>query len=103
MRLKDLVEFWNLPSLKINLMLEKTAENEPFYAAAVRHFYKQAVSLNPRLLFAARKYEFGFAVCPLGQNFETYLMKLEASARRKYKKALRLGYQFKRFDYNSHL
>jgi len=42
-------------------------------------------------------------LCELRRDFEEYFMRLEASARGNYRKALRLGYEFKRFDYNSRL
>src|SRR5258708_5476954 len=84
-------------------MLKKTAKNPPFSPPAVRLFYNQATRLNPHLLFAARKYQYGVALCPLPQTFEAYFMKIEASARRNYKKALRSGYEFRKIDYNAHL
>ncbi len=96
-------EFLNLPKLKIHLMFEKTNGNHRFYADAVQRFYDEASALHPKLLFTAKKYQYGFAACVLPKEFDTYFMAIEASARRNYKKAQRLGYVFRRIDYNEHL
>jgi hypothetical protein len=103
MRLRDLIDVFHLPKVQINLMLEHTLRNDPFYAEAVKTFYKEASTPHPKLLFMAGRYQFGYAVCKLPQKFDDYFMKIDASARRNYKKAARLGYVFKRFNYNDHL
>jgi hypothetical protein len=102
-RLHDVIDFIHLPKVDINLMLEKTADNDPFYAQAVRSFYKEASARHPKLLFVAGRYQYGYAVCRLPETFDAYFMKIDASARRNYKKASRLGYLFRRFNYNDHL
>src|SRR5262245_11733212 len=83
-------------------MLDKTANNDFFYGQVVRTFYNHAVSRHPKWLLV-KNYEYGFTICELPGNFETYFMNVEASARRNYKKALRLGYRMRRFDFNGHL
>jgi hypothetical protein len=103
MQINDLIKFIKLPKIQINLMFEKTAENEPFFAEAVQRFYRDATALHPKFLFTARKYEYGFAACLLPRDFETYFMKVDASARRNFKKAVRMGYTFRRIQYNDHL
>src|SRR5690242_12322221 len=103
MLLRDFIDLFQLPQVRINLMQEKTAENDPFYADAVAKFYKEAVALHPKFLFVARKFEFGFAMCKLPGSFEAYLALLDSSARTNYRKAQRHGYEFRRFDYNAHL
>jgi hypothetical protein len=100
MRLQDLIDIWRLPHVQINLMLEQTVNNEPFYAQAVKNFYRDASAPHPKLLFAAGRYQYGYAVCRLHEKFDEYFMKIDASARRNCKKAARLGYTFKRFNYN---
>jgi hypothetical protein len=103
MQWKDVVDLFSLPRVRINLMSDKTQDNDPFYAAAVSRFYREATALHPKALFVARKYEFGYAVCALPAEFDDYFMALDSSARGNYRKALRLGYTFSRFDYNAYL
>ena len=46
----------------------------------------------------------GVAVCRLPRDFaDEYFMRIEAAARRNVKKARRLGYEFRRIEYNDHL
>jgi hypothetical protein len=101
--IKEVLGMFSIPRVAINLMHEKTADNDPFYDRAVMHFYNEAKALHPKLLFAARKYEYGYALCPVPNRFDDYFMNIEASARRNYKKSVKLGYQFKRFHYNNYL
>src|SRR4051794_29257746 len=101
--IKDILEFLSLPYVTVNLMYDQTPQNDPFYARVVKGFYKEAQALHPKFLFAARRYEHGFALCPLPAAFDDYFMRIEASARRNYKKAVKLGYQFRRINYNDHL
>lgn len=101
-RLKDIRDIISLPRVSINLMFEKTRENNPFFAQAVTYFYKEATSLHPKLLFV-RKFQHGFALCKLPPTFDEYFKSLEFTARQNYRKAQRSGYTVRRFDFNSHL
>src|SRR5262249_6547681 len=65
-------------------------------------FYHEATARHPKLPLA-RRYEYGFSFCVLPKEFDAYYMKIEASARRNHKKALRLGYQVRRFEVNDYL
>jgi len=102
MKLRDFIDIFRLPRATVNLMLEQTTDNDPFYAKVVKAQYDEANSRHPKMLFA-RKYEYGYTLCELPKTFDDYFMKIEASARRNYKKALRLGYKTKRMDFNKHL
>ena len=102
MLIKDLMEMLRLPRAVVNLMSEKTAENDPFYARVVQDFYREASARHPKLLLA-KKYEYGFTLCKLPKDFNAYFMEVEASARRNYRKAIRLGYRMTRFDFNTYL
>jgi len=97
-----LLQIFNLPKVSINLMLEKTQSNDPFYAAVVKKFYALANARHAKLFFA-KQYEYGFALCRLPESFEDYFHALKKSARWNYRKATRLGYEVKRFDVNSRL
>src|SRR5438105_1642575 len=97
-----ILNFFNLPKVSVNLMLEKTQENDPFYAAVVKKFYKMANARHAKLLFA-KQYEYGFAMCRLPASFGDYFRGLKKSARWNYRKATRLGYDVKRFDVNQRL
>jgi hypothetical protein len=103
MNIKDLFELMNLPHIEINLQLEKTAGNDPFFETAVRRFYRDAWTPHPKLLYFGRKYQYGFAACPVPAAFDDYFRRLDSSARRNHRKAVREGYVFKRLDYNAHL
>lgn len=102
MNVKDALEIFRLPRTTINLMLEKSADNDPFFRALTENFYNMAVARHPKLL-VVKRYEFGFALCSLPAAFEMYYANIEASARRNHKKALRLGYAVKRFAFNDRL
>jgi hypothetical protein len=91
-----------LPHLSINLMWEKTAENHAFFARLVEEFYRDSKKRHPKYLVIS-KFRHGVATCVLPQEFDSYFMMVEASARRNYKKANRLGYTFQTIDFNSFL
>ena len=102
MRINDISEIYKLPEASINLMLEKTAGNDPFYAEVVKNYYAEATSRHPKLVFV-KKYTYGFSLCKMPSKFETYFSMLESTARGNHRKALRLGYEMKRFDFNTRL
>src|SRR5690348_5168421 len=101
-QLRDFIDVFRLPHVTINLMLDKTVGNDPFYRDLVLRTYKEANQRHPKWLLA-KKFQYGFALCELPKTFDEYFMKIEASARRNYKKALRLGYRMERIDFNRHL
>jgi hypothetical protein len=102
MFLKDLYELLKLPRVTINLMFEKTEPNEPFYADVVKRFYEEATAPHAKWPFA-KQYQYGVSLCELPDSFDDYFQQLDSSARGNYRKALRMGYQFRRFRYNDHL
>ena len=83
-------------------MLAETAGNDPFFAEAAREFLAMTRKRHPKMPWWGR-FEFGVALCVLPQNTGGYAEIVEPSARRNYKKAIRLGYEFKRIEYNRHL
>jgi hypothetical protein len=92
----------SLPKLTINLMHWATEKNDPFYERVVREFY-MASRKRHRKLPLVRALEYGVAVCVMPNLFEDYFKTIESSARRNYKKAERLGYEFRRIDCNQFL
>ena len=90
------------PQVSIDLMCAGAADNDPFYDRVTREFYRDATRRHPRFPLV-RHIEYGFAVCHLGDDFDAYLGRIDASARRNYKKSCRLGYTFGPVDYNAHL
>jgi len=82
-------------------MASKTAENHEFYRQLVQRFYSQANSRHRRFPLI-RNLQYGVALYPLPDRGETYFEAIEASARRNVRKAQRLGYSFKRIDFNEH-
>lgn len=98
---RDVREMLCLPNYGIDLMDDRTADNDPFYADLVRSFYSHAVSRHPKLPLIGRFTH--VAVCELPQSFDQYFRSIEAAARRNYKKAQRSGYRFATINYNDHL
>jgi hypothetical protein len=91
---------FSLPKASINLMLEKTRDNDPFYADMVKRFYGIANARHPKLFFI-KQFQYGFALCHMPPSFDDYFGSLKKSARWNYRKALRTGYEVKRFDANT--
>jgi hypothetical protein len=102
MLLRDVITFFRMPRVSINLMLEQASQNDPFYSKLVKLFYQDAQSRHRKLFFVG-KYAYGFALCALPKDFHNYFIKLKSSTRNEYRKALRLGYRVRRFDFNAHL
>jgi hypothetical protein len=97
-----LKELRSLPLVEINLMHDKTKDNDPFYARVVREFHASANRRHPRYL-VIRQRSHGVALCNLPAKFDDYYMLLESSARRNHKKAIREGCSFTRINFNDHL
>ena len=98
----DLVSFRNMPRVTVDLMLRDTAGNDPFYEKVVREYYASTRRRHPKFPLV-RVDEYGVALFTLAGSFDEYFMGIEASARRNYKKAARMGYHFEKMDYNVHL
>ena len=100
--ISDLVSFRHMPGVTVDLMLRETAGNDPFYEQVVRDYYASTRKRHPKFPLV-RIDEYGVALFRLPPAFEEYFMGIEASARRNYKKAARMGYRFEKIDYNVHL
>jgi hypothetical protein len=81
-------------------MSSRTAHNDPFFLKIVTQFYEDATRRHRRFPLI-RNLEFGVALFSLPDDPADYSNKIEASARRNVKKALRLGYSFSRIDFNA--
>lgn len=102
-RLKNnLTEIMHMPRVSINLDLAACQDNYSFFRRAVLDFYASTQKRHPRLPLVKAN-QFGVALCRLPAGFDEYFMLIEAAARRNYKKAQRLGYEFSRIDYNRFL
>lgn len=95
-------EIYDLPKVSINLMHDKTQGNDPFFAKVVSAFYKEANSRH-RKFPLVRRIQYGMAVCELPKKEGAYFEKIESSARRNHRKAIREGCVFRRIRFNDHL
>ncbi|PWY54087.1 hypothetical protein DGG96_18775 [Legionella qingyii] len=102
MQLNDLIEIFRLPKITINLMCEKTIENDPFFAKIVKNYYQETLKQHKAFFFIKRN-KYGVALCKLPKTFNDYFMQLEGSARRNYKKANKFGYSMQKINFNEHL
>jgi hypothetical protein len=102
--LKDDVRTFILdqPTLAIDLMFERTRDNDPFYARLVKEFHDNARAGRRKMPLVPR-FEWGVALCRLPSKYEQYFMMVDGAARRNLKKADRSGYLFSRIDPNDHL
>lgn len=99
---EDLLEARELPTLTVNMMLKRTADNDPFFAEIVRRFYDEARRPHPKLPLI-RSLEWGVSLCILPRSFDAYFMTIEGAARRNFKKAQRGACRFSRIEMNDHL
>jgi hypothetical protein len=98
----DLRAMLSMPRIRIALMHEQTSGNDPFYERIVREFFESATRPHPKYkVLPAMRY--GVACCVLAGESRAYQALIESSGRRNYKKAVRLGYSFRRIDFNDHL
>ena len=100
--LRDIREASGLPHIRICLMADAAASNDPFFARCVKEQFRDATRRHPKFPLI-RNREIGIAVCVLPENHDAYLRSVEGAARRNIKKAQRLGYQFSRIDPNNWL
>ncbi len=99
----DIREARELPHIEIYLMADRAeARNHPFYANLVKEHYRDATRRHPKFPLI-RHIEWGVALCQLPATFDEYFMMVEGAARRNFKKAKRLGYEFRPFDFDDHL
>jgi hypothetical protein len=91
-----------LPRVEVDLMYSRTAENDPFYASLTRQFHQESTARHRRY-WVIPQFGVGVALCQLPEKYDTYFMDIEAAGRRNCKKAMRLGYEFRRIDHNAHL
>lgn len=91
-----------VPVVELNLMLDGAATNHPFFQRITREFYSSASRPHPTMPLVPAKH-FGIALCPVQREPDWYFNAIEASGRRNVRKAIKLGYTFRRFDYNAHL
>ncbi|MGQ9661190.1 MAG: hypothetical protein ACUVWX_02495 [Kiritimatiellia bacterium] len=99
---RDLLTLRHMPSVNVNLMSSQTSKNDPFYAQVVREAYEYTRQRHPRFPLIRRD-QYGVALAILPQNAAEYFRSIEGSARRNYRKAVRLGYRFERIDFNRYL
>ena len=102
MLIRDLLDIYHLPRVSVNLMLEKTSGNEPFYSEMVKNFYADVRSRHPKL-WVVSKGVYGYSLCKLPADYETYFGLIESKARGNYRKAVRLGYVTRPFQFNDRL
>lgn len=98
----DLRTAMRLPHVTVNLMLDKSRGNHPFFAATTEKVYREYTRRHPRFPLI-RFLEYGVAMMPLPANHEAWFAAIEGSARRNVRKAVKLGYRFERILYNDHL
>jgi hypothetical protein len=97
-----IAEFRTMPRVSIDLMHRAAGDNDPFFGEIVRKYYADALRRHPRYLVVPQMV-YGVAICELPATFDKYYMKIEASARRNHKKAIREGCSFRRIAFNDHL
>ncbi len=95
-------EFWNLPRVTINLMRSATTGNDSFFEQMVLDHYRNARRRHLRHLFL-QEVVHGVALSQLPKTFDEYYMRIDGSARRNYKKAMREGCEVRKINYNDYL
>jgi len=83
-------------------MRSAAADNDPFFEQMVVRHYQNARRRRVRHLFM-REMVHGVALSRLPATFDEYYMRIEGSARRNHKKAVREGCEVRRIAYNEHL
>jgi hypothetical protein len=93
--------FCSLPCLRVDLMYARVRRIDAYYATVTEAFYREAVSRHRRFPLV-RAFTHGVALCELQGAPGDYLKRIEPSGRRNIRKAQRLGYIFKKIDYNAY-
>jgi hypothetical protein len=102
-KLKSFIkEVRSLPEVSIQLMHERSVDNDPFFGKIVKDFFNEANARHKKFPLI-RQLEYGLAVCELPQGPGAYFNKIESSARRNHKKAVREGCSFRRINFNDHI
>ena len=92
-----------LPTIQIDLMIDRTASNDPYFARITRDFYAETQKRHPKFPLWKR-HSIGVSTFSLDERgYEGYMKSIEASGRRNIKKAARLGYTVERINFNDHL
>jgi len=90
------------PQLGLSLKLNDTKNNDPFFEKITHDFYKEMTQRHKKLPIFGQMTR-GVAICPLQDSYEVYIKGIESSGRRNVKKAIRLGYTFRRITFNEHI
>lgn len=99
---RDVREFIYLPRVSIDLLSAELERNDPFFQRMVGDFYKDVNRHRVRRLFL-REMVHGVALSQLPATFDEYYMRIDGSARRNHKKAIREGCEVRRIVFNDHL
>src|SRR5437660_1507331 len=67
---RDVIDFFRMPKVSINLRLEMTAGNDPFFARVVKRYYQETQSWHPKFPLV-HKYAFGIAMYKLPKDFHS--------------------------------
>ncbi len=104
--MKKVLHFWKeifklrgMPKVTVALMADKANSNELFYQKMVDEYYVYTRKRH-RKFPLIRHDQYGVALLVLPETFDEYFMMVEGAARRNFKKAKRLGYEFKKIVHN---
>jgi len=95
-------EYQTMKKVTIDLNINGTKDNDPFFHKMTESYYKFATGRRRRMPII-KEMSIGVALLELPIDFNTYFMLIESSARRNYKKSIRNEYTFSRFNYNERL
>ena len=90
------------PTVSIDLMYSQALKGSLFFQRLVLDLYNFSKTPHPKLPIV-KQFEYGVALCRLPASFDEYLMGIEASARRNYKKARGKNYEFRMVNYDNFL
>jgi hypothetical protein len=107
--MKKILQFWKelyklrgMPKVKVDLMADKAVDNEQFYQEMVAEYFAYTRKRHKKFPLI-RHDQYGVALLKLPADFDKYFMMVEGAARRNYKKAKRLGYEFRKIVHNDFL
>ncbi len=107
--MKKLLKFWReifklrgMPKITVDLMAKNAVDNEQFYQEMVADYFAYTRKRH-RKFPLIRHDQYGVALLEFPSTFDEYFMMVEGAARRNYKKAKRLGYEFSIIDHNNYL
>ncbi|NMP16186.1 hypothetical protein [Thalassotalea sp. Y01] len=95
-------QMMDMPSVSIDLQLDKTGSNDPFFKQITEEFYSNAMSRHNKY-FLVRQLQYGVALFAAPEADKDYFMSIESSARRNYRKAVRFNYETRPINFNEHL